>query len=120
LEDVSFPIELDVYPNTFMVSTTISFSLQQDSRVQIELHDVAGRKMACPDFLGETMLDKNIAAGNHAFSAGRHEANLNRDTINKQINLLLKTNNHETNFRFFFAPSNHEASWSIYLGIADS
>ena len=57
----------DIYPNPLTSSTTISFSLQQDSQVQLELYDVAGKKL-------RTLLDKNISAGNH-------EANLNRDQL---------------------------------------
>ncbi len=71
LEVVSFPIESNVYPNPFISSTTISFSLQQDSRVQIELYDVAGRKLL-------TLLDESVVAGSH-------EVNLNRDQLSAGI-----------------------------------
>jgi hypothetical protein len=69
----------DVYPNPFTSSATISFSLQQSSRVQIELYDVAGRKL-------QTVLDENVAEGNH-------EVNLNREQLSTGIYFLqLKMN----------------------------
>ncbi|MEO5673609.1 MAG: T9SS type A sorting domain-containing protein, partial [Chitinophagales bacterium] len=63
LEEVSFPIEVDVYPNPFISSTTISFSLEQYSKVQIELYDVAGRKL-------QTLLDENVALGDYSLPLG--------------------------------------------------
>ncbi len=94
LEDVSFPIEMDIYPNPFMVSTTISFSLQQDSRVLIELYDVAGRKMTCSDFPGGAVLDENVPAGNHELNLYREQmsagiyflkANINGNIITRKL-----------------------------------
>ncbi|MEO5673612.1 MAG: T9SS type A sorting domain-containing protein, partial [Chitinophagales bacterium] len=59
LEEVSFPIKVDVYPNPFISSATISFSLEQDSKVRIELYDVAGRKL-------QTLFDENVALGDYS------------------------------------------------------
>lgn len=49
---------LDIYPNPFSSSTTISFSLLQDGNATITLYDLAGRKI-------ETVLDENVEAGSH-------------------------------------------------------
>ncbi|MBK6484946.1 MAG: T9SS type A sorting domain-containing protein [Chitinophagaceae bacterium] len=48
---------LEVYPNPFSNSATISFSLPEASNVTIALYDIAGRKL-------QTILDQNLAAGN--------------------------------------------------------
>jgi hypothetical protein len=69
--DVTDETFLDVYPNPFSSSTTISFSLERDSKVKIELFDVAGKKL-------QTLLYEALVAGNH-------EVNLNRDQLNAGI-----------------------------------
>lgn len=61
-------ISFQVFPDPFESSATISFSLREDSRVQLELYDVAGRKM-------QTVLDDNMAAGNHSLTLNRNELN---------------------------------------------
>ncbi|MEO6166091.1 MAG: T9SS type A sorting domain-containing protein, partial [Chitinophagales bacterium] len=68
----------EIYPNPFSSSTTISFSVPQDSRIQIELLDIAGRKL-------RTLLDENVDAGYSALSAGKHEIKLNRDQLSAGI-----------------------------------
>ncbi len=64
LEDVLFPIEVDVYPNPFISSTTISFSLQQTSAITIELFDMAGRVV-------HTLLHEELQSGSHEFTFDR-------------------------------------------------
>lgn len=63
-----------VYPNPFTSSSTISFYMYQDSQVLIELFDVTGKKL-------QTILDENIAAG-------KHEVNLNRQSVAAGIYFL--------------------------------
>ena len=74
-------ISSSVFPNPVSSSATISFSLQQNSHATIELLDVAGRKITCPEFLGEMPLDEN-------FSAGNHEVNFNRESLAAGIYFL--------------------------------
>ncbi|HYV92511.1 MAG TPA: choice-of-anchor L domain-containing protein [Chitinophagales bacterium] len=64
----------EVYPNPFSSSASILFSVWQDSRVQIELYDLTGRKL-------QTVLDENVAAGNQ-------EVNLNRNQLHSGIYLI--------------------------------
>jgi hypothetical protein len=47
------------YPNPFNPSTVISFQLSVNSHVTLRVFDVAGREVA-------TLVDGNLAAGNHA------------------------------------------------------
>jgi N-acetylneuraminic acid mutarotase len=47
-----------VYPNPFSTSATISFSMQEDAAVTIELFNLSGRKV-------ETLLDEYAKAGDH-------------------------------------------------------
>jgi len=61
----------EVYPNPFTSAAVISFSIHQNSKVHIELYDIAGRKL-------QHVLDENLGAGNH-------EVNLNRDQLNSGI-----------------------------------
>ncbi|MEP7127595.1 MAG: T9SS type A sorting domain-containing protein [Chitinophagales bacterium] len=56
----------EIYPNPFSSSTTISFSVYQDSQIQIELLDIAGRKLS-------TLFNENVAAGNHEFNFDRDQ-----------------------------------------------
>src|SRR5205085_7393383 len=65
---------LTVYPNPVITSTTISFSLEQDSYITVELLDVSGKKM-------KTLLDANTQAGNH-------QLQLNRDQLSAGIYFL--------------------------------
>lgn len=65
---------INVYPNPFSNSATISFSVPQAIHATIELYDLAGRKL-------QTVLNENTAAGNH-------ELNLNRDQLNAGIYFL--------------------------------
>ena len=57
-DELSQQISLEIYPNPFTSSTIISFSLNSNSSVKLELLNVAGRKI-------ETLLDKNISSGEH-------------------------------------------------------
>ena len=49
---------MEADPNPFSSSTTVSFSLEVDSHVTIELFDVAGRKV-------DTVFDDHASAGSH-------------------------------------------------------
>jgi hypothetical protein len=80
-EEVSMAIGIEVYPNPFTSSTTISFSSQQDSHTTIALFDLAGRKL-------QTLLNENVAAGNH-------EVQLNRQSLAAGIYFLQLTINGE-------------------------
>jgi hypothetical protein len=51
-------MSLEIYPNPVSSSTTISFSLNIESDVKIELYDVAGSKL-------QTMIDGKLTAGEH-------------------------------------------------------
>lgn len=74
---------LDIYPNPLASSAVISFFMQEDSRVQIELYDVAGKKL-------QTLLDENASAGNHVID-------LNRDRLTAGVYILkLSMNEKET------------------------
>jgi hypothetical protein len=77
----------DVYPNPFNSSSIISFSLAQDSRVQIQLVDVTGRNL-------QTILNGNLVAGDHELplnrvqlSAGIYflQLKMNEEVITKKI-----------------------------------
>jgi hypothetical protein len=69
----------DMYPNPFSSLSIISFSLTNDSQVQIQLYDLTGRKL-------QTILDESLSAGNH-------EVRLNRDQMSAGIYFLqLKMN----------------------------
>jgi hypothetical protein len=65
---------ISAYPNPFTISSTISFSLKEDSRITIELFDLTGRKV-------QTVLDG-------AFEAGQHKARLNGELLNQGVYLL--------------------------------
>ncbi|MGB3076846.1 MAG: T9SS type A sorting domain-containing protein, partial [Chitinophagales bacterium] len=73
-DEESEPTFLEIYPNPFSASTTISFSIHQNSRIQIELLDIAGRKL-------RILLNENVTAGNY-------ELNLNRDQLSAGIYFL--------------------------------
>ncbi len=62
-------IKISIYPNPFLSSAIISFSLQQDSYVAIELLDVAGKKL-------QTLLDEYAAAGDHHVPLERNREHL--------------------------------------------
>ncbi len=59
-EQNSSALLLDLYPNPFTEQTTISFSLQEDAPVSIEVFSVYGARVAI-------LLDKALKAGNHSF-----------------------------------------------------
>lgn len=65
---------IEIYPNPFSASTTISFSCEEDSRAVVTLYDLAGRNI-------KTLLDENLHAGNQ-------EAQLNRDQLSSGIYFL--------------------------------
>ncbi len=72
-----------IYPNPIITSGTISFSLEQTASVNIGLVDVTGRKL-------QTVLDKNLDAGNH-------EVKFNREQVAAGIYFLQIKMNEETN-----------------------
>jgi hypothetical protein len=49
------------YPNPFNPSTQISFSLEQEAKVLIEVYDVKGRRVG-------TLLEETMPAGAHSFT----------------------------------------------------
>ena len=51
---------MDLYPNPFIEQTTISFSLQEDAPVSIEVFNFNGRRVAI-------LVDENLKVGNHSF-----------------------------------------------------
>lgn len=51
-------VSLEIYPNPFAASTTVSFSLPENSRVTIGLFDLSGRKV-------KTLLDEYLEAGSY-------------------------------------------------------
>ena len=46
------------YPNPFNANTTITFTLNNNTKVILEVYDVKGRKI-------ETIIDKNLRSGDH-------------------------------------------------------
>jgi len=72
---------LRFYPNPFESFAVISFLLPEDSRVQIDLYDLTGRKL-------QTVLDKNMDAGNQ-------DVNLSCDQLDAGIYFLQLTMNNE-------------------------
>jgi hypothetical protein len=56
----------EVHPNPFSTYTTISFSLNKESDVQIELYDAAGKKL-------QSLLDENVPAGNYELNFNRNQ-----------------------------------------------
>src|SRR5207344_232878 len=71
----------EVYPNPVTSTATISFSIAQDSYVQIELYDITGSKL-------QTVLDANVSAGSQVIG-------LNRDQLNAGIYFLRLSLNNE-------------------------
>ena len=65
LSDEQAATSFDVFPNPFESSTSISFSVQEDSRVQLELLDVSGRKL-------QTVFDETATAGDHVVTLNRN------------------------------------------------
>ncbi len=60
--NVNTPAEFNLaqnYPNPFNPSTKINYSLKVDSKVTLQVFDILGQKVA-------TLLNENIAAGNHS------------------------------------------------------
>jgi len=49
------------YPNPFNPSTTIQFSLVEDSRVSLKIYDILGREVA-------DLINENLSSGQHAIS----------------------------------------------------
>ncbi|MEO5673866.1 MAG: T9SS type A sorting domain-containing protein [Chitinophagales bacterium] len=56
--------EVQIFPNPFSTSTTISFTIVENSQVTIDLFDLAGRKL-------ETILDGNLEAGINSVQLSR-------------------------------------------------
>jgi len=66
LQQVSSKFEiLSVYPNPFNPVTQILISVPQPGRVNVEVFDILGRKVS-------TLMNENIAAGNHYLSWTGH------------------------------------------------
>lgn len=64
LEDTQQPLQVELqpnYPNPFNPSTNIAFSLNQASRVNLEIFDMRGSKVA-------TIVDDRLAAGEHQYA----------------------------------------------------
>ncbi|MCY7408755.1 MAG: T9SS type A sorting domain-containing protein, partial [Chitinophagales bacterium] len=79
-EESSQQSSLKVYPNPVITSSMISFYLQENSLVNIELLDLAGRKI-------KTLLNENLEAGDHNLK-------LNREQLSAGIYFLrIKMNN---------------------------
>ena len=55
---VSSDLNLRNYPNPFNSTTTISFDLERNSRVNLSVYDISGRKV-------DVLLDEHRMAGNH-------------------------------------------------------
>ncbi|MEO5674731.1 MAG: T9SS type A sorting domain-containing protein [Chitinophagales bacterium] len=66
--------DLAVYPNPFTSSATISFLLNQNAHITIELYDLEARKI-------QTLLDQDTEAGNHLVE-------LDRETLSAGIYFL--------------------------------
>jgi hypothetical protein len=58
--------QLNVYPNPFTESATISFYLPEASHTQLEVFDLSGRKML-------TVVDAYLPAGSHEYSTGKEQ-----------------------------------------------
>ncbi len=65
---------MDVYPNPFSLTTTISFNLEENSYINIEVYDLTGRKI-------KTLVDGNLESGDH-------EVQLNFEQISASIYFL--------------------------------
>jgi N-acetylneuraminic acid mutarotase len=76
---------LSIYPNPFTSSTTISFSLNENSYTTLELFDLEGRKI-------KTLLDENTDAGDRALWTDRHNVQFNRDQLCAGIYVLAMKN----------------------------
>jgi len=57
---------MSIHPNPATDHATIQFSLPQSSHVYIKVYDVSGREIACPDLLGETLLNDEVEQGDHS------------------------------------------------------
>ncbi|MCY7408892.1 MAG: fibronectin type III domain-containing protein [Chitinophagales bacterium] len=73
---------LTVYPNPVITSSTISFSLAENSNIRMELFDLAGQKIT-------TVLDENLEEGDHFVQ-------LNRELLSAGIYFLKTKINDET------------------------
>lgn len=73
------------YPNPLITSATISFSLEENSHVNMELYDLAGQKII-------KLLDETLEEGNHLVA-------LNRKQLSAGIHLLQIKINEETSFQ---------------------
>jgi hypothetical protein len=71
LKSIYYDKNFGVFPNPFSSSATISFSLEENSHTTIILFDLAGRKITCPDFIGETLLNENLSEGDHQLTFNR-------------------------------------------------
>lgn len=74
--------QMYLYPNPLSTSSVISFSLNYESRVQVDLYDEAGKKL-------RSLL-------NEEFSSGTHEFNLNRGELNTGVYFVHLMMNGET------------------------
>ncbi|HYV91265.1 MAG TPA: sulfatase-like hydrolase/transferase [Chitinophagales bacterium] len=57
---------MSIHPNPAGDQTMIQFTLTQSSRVYIKVYDLSGREIACPDLLGETLLNDDVEQGDHS------------------------------------------------------
>ena len=84
----------DSYPNPFTEHTTISFKLQKDASVSIEVFDTYGRRVA-------VLLDKDLKAGDHSvqwdgtddsgnkLNSGMYLFNLKTNSVNATKKIIL-------------------------------
>jgi serine protease AprX len=79
-------MSFEIYPNPLAGSTTVYFSIEENSRVTVELFDLAGRKI-------KTVADEN-------FTAGSHEISLNDIQLSAGAYLLrLKNETHQSTLK---------------------
>lgn len=86
--EIMLKINLEIYPNPFWTSTTISFFVAENSRITIELFDLTGRKI-------KTLF-------NNYPGAGSYKTVLHREQLKSGIYLLRITMNAESSITKIF------------------